>query len=211
MQNRHPRPQVRRRANHLHLGPLRRQRAWLARPDDGHHNLARWTARIGPFGERIATTKTLRRRFTSPWPRRITRSARRLTNCIFRIAGLGLRSSAAPWPGCEPFRSAGLTAPSATDPPTGQHKSLRRSHRQPDTREMPWTAIPSAMDGASPMLPQTTIGAPCRQSEPDRPPTGASSSGKCEAHAISQLALRSSTAITLSSPPSIGVLGGTRG
>ena len=41
------------------------------------HNLARWTARIG-LGERIATTKTLRRRFFS-LAGRLTRSARRLT------------------------------------------------------------------------------------------------------------------------------------
>ena len=41
------------------------------------HNLARWTARIG-LGERIATTKTLRRRFFA-LVGRITRSARRLT------------------------------------------------------------------------------------------------------------------------------------
>ena len=41
------------------------------------HNLARWTARIG-LGERIVTTKTLRRQFFA-LARRLTRSARRLT------------------------------------------------------------------------------------------------------------------------------------
>ena len=41
------------------------------------HNLARWTARIG-LGERVVTTKTLRRRFFS-LAGRLTRKARRLT------------------------------------------------------------------------------------------------------------------------------------
>ena len=41
------------------------------------HNLARWTARIGP-GERSVTTRTLRRRVFA-LVGRITRSARRLT------------------------------------------------------------------------------------------------------------------------------------
>ena len=41
------------------------------------HNLARWTARIGPGGP-VVTTKTLRRRFFS-LAGRLTRSARRLT------------------------------------------------------------------------------------------------------------------------------------
>ena len=50
--------------------------AWLA-VQVMAHNLARWTARIG-LGERIATTKTLRRRFFS-LAGRLTRSARRLT------------------------------------------------------------------------------------------------------------------------------------
>ena len=73
------RPQVRRRAEPSPLGPLRRQRRLAGRPDDGPQpgttwlewvgeaagtRLTRWTARIG-LGERIATTKTLRRRFFS--------------------------------------------------------------------------------------------------------------------------------------------------
>ena len=41
------------------------------------HNLARWTARLG-LGERIVTTKTLRRRFFA-LAGRLTRSARRIT------------------------------------------------------------------------------------------------------------------------------------
>ena len=48
---------------------------------------------------------------------------------------LGWRSSAAPWPGCEPFHP-GLTAPSATDPPTGQPK-IPADSRQPGPREFP--------------------------------------------------------------------------
>ncbi len=50
--------------------------AWLA-VQTMAHDLARWTARIG-LGERIAATKTLRRRFFS-LAGRLTRSARRLT------------------------------------------------------------------------------------------------------------------------------------
>ena len=88
--------------NHLPSGRFAANGAWLA-VQTMAHNLARWTARIG-LGERIATTKTLRRRFFS-LAGRLTRSARRLTLHLPRIAGLGLRSSAAPWPGCEPFHS----------------------------------------------------------------------------------------------------------
>ena len=50
--------------------------AWLA-VQVLAHNLARWAARIG-LGERMATTKTLRRRFFS-LAGRLTRPARRLT------------------------------------------------------------------------------------------------------------------------------------
>ena len=62
--------------NHLPSGRFAANGAWLAVQTMGH-NLARWTARIG-LGERIATTKTLRRRFFS-LAGRLTRSARRLT------------------------------------------------------------------------------------------------------------------------------------
>ena len=86
--------------NHLPSGRFAANAAWLA-VQVMAHNIARWTARIG-LGEQVVTTKTLRRRFFS-LAGRLTRSARR--PCIFRIAGLGLRSSAAPWPGCEPFHS----------------------------------------------------------------------------------------------------------
>ena len=62
--------------NHLPSGRFAVNGAWLA-VQTMAHNLARWTARIGP-GERIATTKTLRRRFFA-LAGRLTRSARRLT------------------------------------------------------------------------------------------------------------------------------------
>ena len=62
--------------NHLPSGRFAANGAWLA-VQVMAHNLTRWTARIG-LGERIATTKTLRRRFFSlAGP--LTRSARRLT------------------------------------------------------------------------------------------------------------------------------------
>ena len=75
--------------------------AWLA-VQVMAHNLARWTARIG-LGERIVTTKTLRRRVFA-LAGRITRSARRLTLPLPKGWPWGKRS-VAPWPGCEPFHS----------------------------------------------------------------------------------------------------------
>ena len=62
--------------NHMPSGRFAANGTWLA-VQVMAHNLARWTARIG-LGERIATTKTLRRRFFS-LAGRLTRSARRLT------------------------------------------------------------------------------------------------------------------------------------
>ena len=62
--------------NHLPSGRFAANAAWLAAQVMAH-NLARWTARLG-LGERIATTKALRRRFFS-LSGRLTRSARRLT------------------------------------------------------------------------------------------------------------------------------------
>ena len=62
--------------NHLPSGRFSANAAWLAIQVIAH-NLCRWTARIG-LGERIVTTKTLRRRFLS-LAGRITRKARRLT------------------------------------------------------------------------------------------------------------------------------------
>ena len=83
------------------------------------HNLARWTARIG-LGERIVTTKTLRRRFFA-LAGRLTRSARRLPPCIFPSAGPGRSSSAAPWPGCQPFHSQ----PDGARPPLTRRPTQR--------------------------------------------------------------------------------------
>jgi hypothetical protein len=62
--------------NHLPSGKFAANGAWLA-VQVLAHNLARWTARIG-LGERIVTTKTLRRRLFS-LSGRLTRSARRTT------------------------------------------------------------------------------------------------------------------------------------
>ena len=62
--------------NHRPPGRFAANAAWLA-VQVMAHNLARWTARTGP-GERIVTTRTLRRRFFSR-AGRLTRPARRLT------------------------------------------------------------------------------------------------------------------------------------
>ena len=62
--------------NHMPSGRFAANGAWLA-VQVMAHNLARWTGRIG-LGERIATTKTLRRRVFA-MAGRLTRSARRLT------------------------------------------------------------------------------------------------------------------------------------
>ena len=62
--------------NHLPSGRFAANGAWLA-VQVMAHNLARWTARIG-LGERVVTTKTLRRRFFA-LAGRLTRSARRIT------------------------------------------------------------------------------------------------------------------------------------
>ena len=67
------------------------------------HNLARWTARLG-LGERIVTTKTLRRRFFS-MAGRASPARHAASPCIFRNAGPGRRSSAAPSPGYKRFHT----------------------------------------------------------------------------------------------------------
>ena len=101
--------------NHLPSGRFAANAAWLA-VQVLAHNLARWTARIG-LGEQIVTTKTLRRRFFL-WPDGSpARHAASL--CICHSVGLGKPSSAAPWHGCERFRSR-LTATSEPEPPNGQ-------------------------------------------------------------------------------------------
>ena len=90
--------------NHMPSGRFAANGAWLA-VQVMAHNLARWTARIG-LGQQIVTTKTLRRRVFA-LAGRLTRSARRLTlhPGLCHSAGLGIPSSVAPWPGCEPFHS----------------------------------------------------------------------------------------------------------
>ena len=88
--------------NHMPSGCFAANGAWLA-VQVMAHNLARWTARIG-LGEQVVTTKTLRRRGSSPWPD--DSPARHAASlCIFPSAGLGKPSSVALWPGCEPFHS----------------------------------------------------------------------------------------------------------
>ncbi len=62
--------------NHLPSGRFPANGTWLA-VQVLAHNLARWTARLG-LGQKVVTTKTLRRRFFSI-AGRLTRSARRLT------------------------------------------------------------------------------------------------------------------------------------
>ena len=107
--------------NHLPSGRFAANGAWLA-VQVMAHNLARWTARIG-LGERIVTTKTLRRRFFA-LAGRLTRSARRIT-LHFPSAGPGRSSSAAPWPDCEPFHSQPDGArPPLTRQPTQRPRKL---------------------------------------------------------------------------------------
>ena len=72
--------------NHMPSGRFAANGAWLA-VQVMAHNLARWTARIG-LGERIATTKTLRRRVLRPG--RDGSLARRAGSlCIFPSIGRG--------------------------------------------------------------------------------------------------------------------------
>ena len=113
--------------NHLPSGRFPANAAWLA-VQVMAHNLARWAARIG-LGERLVTTKTLRRRFFSI-AGRLTRSARLIPG-IFPRAGPGKTSSVAPWPDCEPFPYQPDGAPSAPDPSTGQPLGLSANSGQP--------------------------------------------------------------------------------
>ena len=87
--------------NHLPSGRFAANAAWLA-VQVMAHNLARWTARLG-LGERIVTTRTLRRRFFA-LAGRLTRSARRLTLHLPQRWPWEEKVSR-PWPGCEPFHS----------------------------------------------------------------------------------------------------------
>ena len=67
------------------------------------HNLARWTARIGP-GEQIATTRTLRRRFFALAGRRAERVSR-FTLRLPQALALGRKVQLHLGPCCEPFHS----------------------------------------------------------------------------------------------------------
>ena len=120
--------------NHLPSGRFAANGAWLA-VQVMAHNLARWTARIG-LGEQIVTTKTLRRRVLA-LAGRLARSP-----CIFPSTGRGRRSSAAPWPGCEPFHSQ----PDGARPPLTRLRPTERpaNSRHPGPRAplaVPYPAI----------------------------------------------------------------------
>ena len=139
--------------NHMPSGRFAANGAWLA-VQAMAHNLARWTARIG-LGERIVTTKTLRRRVFA-LAGRLTRSARRLT--------LHLPQR---WPWEDPVQSRpgpaashstpSLTAPSATDPtsPPTRTNQLRGS-----------SLLPILLPSRASQLPQTAIGGLCGDSRP---------------------------------------------
>ena len=102
--------------NHLPSGRFAVNGAWLA-VQTMAHNLARWTARIGP-GERIATTKTLRRRFFA-LAGRLTRSARRLTLHLPKRWPWEEQGQSRPG-SIASHSTLGRTSPSAMDPSTGQ-------------------------------------------------------------------------------------------
>ena len=114
--------------NHLPSGRFAANAAWLA-VQTMAHNLARWTARLG-LGERIATTKTLRRRFFSLAGRLSSPARRAASLCIFPSIGLGKPSSVAPWHGCERFHSK----PDGARLQLTSHPANRRS---PQTRASP--------------------------------------------------------------------------
>ena len=87
--------------NHMPSGRFAANGAWLA-VQVMAHNLARWTARLG-LGERIVTTKTLRRRVFG-LAGRLTRSARRLTLHLTQRWPWETQFSRA-LAGCKPFHS----------------------------------------------------------------------------------------------------------
>ena len=116
------------------------------------HNLARWTARIG-LGEQIVTTKTLRRRFFCPG-----RTDHPLGTPVDPASSpalaLGSSSSAAPWPGCEPFHSQPDGARPPTDPPANRTRSPQT--RASPVRESSLLRILSPSRASQP--PQAAIG-----------------------------------------------------
>ena len=134
--------------NHMPSGRFAANGAWLA-VQVMAHNLARWTARIG-LGERIATTKTLRRRFlrsggtdhplgAPPYP--ASSPALALGNPVHSRHG----------PDCEPFHSPPDCQP-ATDPTSPQTRAT-------PVRESSLLRILSPSRASQ--LPQRAIGALC--------------------------------------------------
>ena len=118
--------------NHMPSGRFAAKPAWLAVKVMAH-NLARWTARTG-LGERIVTTKTLRRRFFSP-AGRLTRSARRLTLHLPKRWPWEEKVSRA-LSGCEPFHSQ----PDGARPPLIQRPrklNVPANSHHPGPREFP--------------------------------------------------------------------------
>ena len=151
--------------NHLPSGRFAANGAWLAIQVVAH-NLARWTVRIG-LGEQVVTTKTLRRRFFS-LAGRLTRSARRLTLHLPQSWPCR-RSSAAPWPGSEPFHSQ----PDGTRlPPTRPaHNRGLRKLAPPRSASGSFRVLCPHLAPSGPS--QTAIGAPKSACRPpgDLPPT----------------------------------------
>ena len=107
------------------------------------HNLARWTARIG-LGERIATTKTLRRRVALVG--RITRSARRLTDASPGSAlALG-----------NPVQSR--LGPAASHSIPGLTASLQLDPTSPQSRATPVARVPCCVSSRHPAHRDSRIG-----------------------------------------------------
>ena len=92
---------VRRRAEPSPLGPLRRQRRLAGRPDDG--------PQPGPLDGADRSGRADSHHQDPPaavlLPGRTAHPLGTPVDPASSLAGLGLRSSAAPWPGCEPFHS----------------------------------------------------------------------------------------------------------
>ena len=137
--------------NHLPSGRFAANGAWLA-VQVMAHNLARWTARIG-LGERIVTTKTLRRRFFALAGRLTVRHAPHPASATALALGNPVQSRLGP--GCERFHSQ-LDDPSATDPPSCQ-LNVPANSRHLGPRALSPCPIPPS---PSPQPLQAAIGAP---------------------------------------------------
>ena len=111
--------------NHLPSGRFAANAAWLA-VQVMAHNIARWTARIGP-GRAGGDHQDLGGG-SSPWPDG-SPARRAASHCICHSAGLGKPSSIVPWPIARPATPC-LTAAAAT----GRHPANRTS---PRTRASP--------------------------------------------------------------------------